>query len=79
MEPPCLLQRINWTVTKECTVVRYSPPRKNEHCMSRTGPSRWAAEKRPLYDHKGVLHGPVGMHTRLLVPEIPMAEFGSCG
>ena len=40
-------------------------------------PSRWAAEKRSLYDHKGVLHVPVRMHTIVLVPEIPMAESGS--
>ena len=41
MAPPCLLQRINLTVTQECAVVRYAPPRqKKEHRTSRIGPSR---------------------------------------
>ena len=47
--------------------------------MSRTGRSRWAAEKRPLYDHKGVLHGRGKMHTSCVVTEIPMAESGRVG
>ena len=47
--------------------------------MSRTGSSRWAAEKRPVYDHKCVLHGRGKMHTRCVVPEIPMAESGRVG